>query len=81
MSWADGGQRVVEDKMLNAVLEQGSFVAAFTGEIKCCRGRDNSKAGGTKPSRLINVWPSSRLGGFLKSSESTDQSGVPVFYC
>ncbi|CAM9749159.1 unnamed protein product, partial [Ectocarpus sp. 6 AP-2014] len=32
MAWgADGGQ-VVKDKMLNAVLEQDSFVAAFTGE-------------------------------------------------
>ncbi|CAN0464321.1 unnamed protein product [Ectocarpus sp. 12 AP-2014] len=31
MAWgADGGQ-VVKDKMLNAVLEQDSFVAAFTG--------------------------------------------------
>eukprot|EP00903_Cladosiphon_okamuranus_P014125 g13127.t1 len=30
MSWSDGG-RVVEDKMLNAVLEQDSFVTAFTG--------------------------------------------------
>lgn len=31
MSWSDGGG-VVEDKMLNAILEQDSFVAAFTGE-------------------------------------------------
>lgn len=31
MSWSDGGE-VVEDKMLNAVLEQDSFVTAFTGE-------------------------------------------------
>lgn len=29
--FSDGG-RVVEDKMLNAVIEQGSFVTAFTGD-------------------------------------------------
>ncbi|CAM9413937.1 unnamed protein product, partial [Sphacelaria rigidula] len=31
MRFSDGG-KVVEDKMLNAVLEQGGFLAAFTGE-------------------------------------------------
>ncbi|CAM9338919.1 unnamed protein product, partial [Hapterophycus canaliculatus] len=31
VAWSDGG-KVVEDKMLNAVMEQDSFVAAFTGE-------------------------------------------------
>lgn len=30
MEFSDGGA-VVEDKILNAVLEQGSFLAAFTG--------------------------------------------------
>ena len=31
MRFSDG-VKVVEDKMLNAVLEQGGFLAAFTGE-------------------------------------------------
>lgn len=31
MTFSDGG-RVVENKMLNAVVEQGGFVAAFTGQ-------------------------------------------------
>lgn len=31
MRFSDEG-RVVENKMLNAVVEQGGFVAAFTGE-------------------------------------------------
>lgn len=36
MVFSDGG-RVVENKMLKAVLEQGSFVAAFTGERENAR--------------------------------------------
>ena len=32
MKFSDGG-RVVEDKMLKAVLEQKGFLAAFTGKI------------------------------------------------
>lgn len=31
MTFSDGGM-VVQNKMLNAVLEQGSFLAAFTGK-------------------------------------------------
>lgn len=31
MRFSDEG-RVVENKMLNAVLEEGSFLAAFTGK-------------------------------------------------
>lgn len=32
MSFSDGGT-VVEDKMLRAVVQQGDFLAAFTGQL------------------------------------------------
>lgn len=34
MIFSDGG-KVVEDKMLNAILEQTSFLAVFTGIVGC----------------------------------------------
>lgn len=61
MSWSDGG-RVLEDKMLNAVLEQGSFVAAFTGERERQAQRwiaERGTAGADTSKDYVCTYPSS----------------------